>query len=271
MNKQRALRIPLAAVVGILAFFVVPAAAQAHHIDATASCKLVNNVSTVEYKVTFIGFSSNAKPTTKGTVKVDNVVSTQVPPSTISWNTEPGTLSGSKAAAADQTHSVKAEFQWKVNNKWESGTVTKTTNKCPKPSTPADPAVKLVKTGASFAYAGDTVTYQFAATNTGNVTLGSVTLTDNKCQSTLVRKAGETDTTFNPGDVWNYTCTSVVPAGVTSVVNVAEICGTYTPAVRPRLNRRRSATRTTTSSRSATSRSPSTRTPSSRPRWPAPR
>ena len=98
-----------------------------------------------------------------------------------------------------------------------------------------DPGVLLEKTGASFAYAGDTVTYAFKATNTGNVTLANVVLTDDKCQDTLVRKAGETDTSFEKGDVWNFTCTAVVPAGVTSVKNVAEVCGTATgPGVEAR-------------------------------------
>jgi hypothetical protein len=89
-----------------------------------------------------------------------------------------------------------------------------------------DPSIELDKTGAAFAYAGDTVTYDFKATNTGNVTLTDVALTDDKCQSTLVRKAGETDTTFDKGDVWRFTCTAVVPAGVDSVKNTAEVCGT---------------------------------------------
>jgi hypothetical protein len=88
------------------------------------------------------------------------------------------------------------------------------------------PAIALEKTGAGFAYAGDTVTYGFAATNTGNVTLDDVELTDSKCQATLVRKAGETDMTFDEGDVWHYTCTAVVPAGVAKVDNTAEVCGT---------------------------------------------
>ena len=46
---------------------------------------------------------------------------------------------------------------------------------------------------------------------------------------TPVRKAGETDTSFDPGDTFNFTCRYVVPAGVTSVVNTASVCGTYTP------------------------------------------
>ena len=97
------------------------------------------------------------------------------------------------------------------------------------------PGIALEKTGAAFAYAGDTVTYEFAATNTGNVTLGDVQLTDAKCQATLVRKAGETDTTFDKGDVWHFSCTAIVPAGVSKLDNTAEVCGTVTASgVEPR-------------------------------------
>ena len=187
MHKQRLVRTPLIAAIGLLAFLVVPSIASAHHIDATASCELVGDVPTVKYRVDFIGFSSAAKPTTKGTVKVDGAVVTQVPTATIAWNTEPGTLSGTAPGTAGQTHSVKAEFQWKVNNQWQSGTVTKTTGKCPTPPTPPEPAIMLDKTGADTAAAGSTFTYSFKATNIGNVTLTNVVLTDNRCQSTLTR------------------------------------------------------------------------------------
>jgi uncharacterized repeat protein (TIGR01451 family) len=53
-----------------------------------------------------------------------------------------------------------------------------------------------------------------------------VVLTDSKCTDDPVRTgANAGDTTFNPGDVWFYTCTSVVPSGTDSVTNEAEICG----------------------------------------------
>jgi len=225
MTKHRLLRTPLAAVIGLLAFLVVPSMAQAHHIDATASCELVNNVPTVKYRVDFIFFSSGAKPTTKGTVKVDGVVVKQVPPSTIDWSTEPGTLSGTAPGTAGQTHAVKAEFQWKLNDQWESGTVTKTTGTCP---TPPNPAILLDKTGASTAVAGSTFTYSFKATNIGNVTLSDVVLTDDRCQSTLTRvEPNLADQAFDAGDEWFYACTVVAPAGPAQVDNVAKVCGEF--------------------------------------------
>jgi hypothetical protein len=175
--------------------------------------------------VDFIGFSSGAKPTTKGTVKVDGAIVKQVPPSTISWNTEPGTLSGTAPGTAGQTHAVRAQFQWYVNGHWESGDVTKTTGTCP---TPPHPAILLDKTGASTAAAGSTFTYSFKATNTGDVTLTNVVLTDDRCQATLTRvEPNLADPTFDKGDEWFYTCTVIAPAGPAQVDNVANVCGEF--------------------------------------------
>ncbi len=98
------------------------------------------------------------------------------------------------------------------------------------------PAISLVKSGAATANAGETFTYGFAAKNEGNVhaKLDDVVLTDDRCQSTLVR-VDSTDTSFDPGDVWNYTCTVVAPAGPAQVDNLAKVCGTYKhPAVSAR-------------------------------------
>jgi uncharacterized repeat protein (TIGR01451 family) len=88
------------------------------------------------------------------------------------------------------------------------------------------PKIELTKTGASHAYAGETVTYQFAVRNKGDVKLTGVAVTDARCTAAPVRAAGETDASFDPGDVWNFTCTSVVPAGASQVDNTAEACGT---------------------------------------------
>jgi uncharacterized repeat protein (TIGR01451 family) len=88
------------------------------------------------------------------------------------------------------------------------------------------PAIQLTKTGASFGYAGDTVTYAFAVENKGDTKLTAVAVTDARCTAAPVRMAGETDTSFDPGDTWHFTCTSVVPAGVGQVDNTAEACGT---------------------------------------------
>ena len=90
------------------------------------------------------------------------------------------------------------------------------------------PAITLEKTGAATAAAGATFTYSFVATNTGNVTLTGVTLTDSRCAATLERVDPEpADATFDPGDAWNYECTVVAPAGPAQVDNIAEVCASF--------------------------------------------
>ena len=230
MHKQRLMKTPALVLFGLLSFLVVPAAAQAHHIDLKASCDLKNNVATVSYTVDFIQFSSGAKPTTKGTVKVDNVVKTQVPTATINWSTEPGKLSGSTAAAADQTHAVKAEFTWKVNGNWETGVKSVTTNKCPKPPKPGIDVEKVADSAT--AEAGSTISYTITVANTGDVAF-TPTLTDAHCDAAPTRTgANAGDTTFNPGDVWTYTCTVTTDPNASKDENCASATGTV-PGVPP--------------------------------------
>lgn len=59
MNKQRLLRTPLAAGIGLLAFLVVPSIASAHHIKTTASCA-ASGGPVVTYKVESLGASGRA-------------------------------------------------------------------------------------------------------------------------------------------------------------------------------------------------------------------
>ena len=61
------------------------------------------------------------------------------------------------------------------------------------------------------------------------MTLENVVLTDNKCQTTLVRDPSEDDATFDPGDAWHYSCTVTAPGGAATVDNEAEVCGDYVP------------------------------------------
>lgn len=213
----------LAAAVGALVFLAVPAMAQAHHINTTASCADGPNGPVVSYKVDFIQFSSNAKPTTKGSVTVDGNPSTSVPPATIDWNTEPGTLTGTAPGRPGLQSEVVSDFKWYVNGQKRGQTQTVKTNACP-----AHPAISLDKTGAATATAGSTFTYTFTATNTGDVPLTNVVLTDDKCQSTLTR-TDTTDQSFDPGDAWTYTCTVTAPAGPAQVDNRAQVCGDFTP------------------------------------------
>jgi hypothetical protein len=81
------------------------------------------------------------------------------------------------------------------------------------------PAILLEKTGAATAAAGSTYTYSFTATNTGNVALGDVVLSDPRCTDTLKRVApGLDDATFDPGDAWRHAFRARVSAReITSV------------------------------------------------------
>jgi hypothetical protein len=218
MDKQRLLRTPLAAVIGLLAFLVIPAAAQAHHINTTASCAAGSNGPVVTYKVEFVGFSSAAKPTTNGTVKVEGTTVKSVPnPDTINWSQEPGTLSGTTPGKPGQQNEVVADFSWSSGHQ----TQTIKTNTCPAVS----PGIQIVKDGPSTRYVGDQATFTYQVTNTGNVKLSNPVVTDDKCAP--VTKVTQ-ETSFDPGDVWSYTCTTTITDAMgDELVNVGTACAEY--------------------------------------------
>jgi hypothetical protein len=182
----------------------------------------LNNAPTVTYTVKFIDFSAGARDAVNGTVAVDGTtVRTVTDSSGITWVDNDGTLTGSAPGTAGATATVDFEFSWPGGY----GEKSKTTYECPAPK---NPAIALDKTGAATANAGETFTYSFKATNTGDVTLSNVALADDKCQSTLTRtEPNLADATFDPGDEWFYTCTVVAPAGPATVDNTAKVCGDY--------------------------------------------
>jgi hypothetical protein len=217
-------RLAIASLLAAGALLVPAAAAQAHHVNSEAECVLVDNKPVLKLQAEFIGFSSTKN--VSGRVLVDNVEKFDgaVP---VSWSGQNGTWTWTQPGEAGKSYVVKTYWSWSGGSDGEKHY----TNKCPSP--PPKPGIDLTKTGASFAYAGDTVTYSFAVRNTGNVRLTLGAIADDKCSSTPVRKAGETDTTFDPGDTFNFTCTYTVPAGVTSVLNKASVCGEYKPPSGP--------------------------------------
>jgi len=78
------------------------------------------------------------------------------------------------------------------------------------------PAISVQKTGADFAYAGDTVTYTFAAANTGDTPLHDVSVTDDRCapvSGPTDKQGGDADELLEPGETWTFTCAKQVPAG----------------------------------------------------------
>ena len=220
--KMHLRRTPLAIAIGVLACLAIPSVAQAHHVNDEVSCVLVNNKPTLSVTSHFVDFNSTHD--VYGTVWVNNtVVLDDDHKAPISWNGDNGTWTYSKAATAGVAYTVKTAWHWSGGH----GGDTYKSDKCPKPKTPK---IALDKTGADTAEAGSTFTYSFKATNTGDVTLTNVVLTDDKCQSTLKRvEPNLSDTTFNPGDEWFYTCTVIAPPGPAQVDNIAEVCGDYTP------------------------------------------
>jgi hypothetical protein len=96
------------------------------------------------------------------------------------------------------------------------------------------PAIAVQKTGAEFAYAGDTVTYTFAVTNPGDTPLAGVTVSDDRCAPVTgptAKDGGDADDSLEPGETWMFTCARQIPAGheigdENPIRNVATAAGT---------------------------------------------
>ena len=221
--KQQLRRTPLVAVVALFAVLVVPSVAQAHHVESTAKCELVGNQPTVTLDARFVSFSSTKQVT--GTITLDDVLVKTVVPADVTFVGNDGRMVYTTATTGGQ-HTINGDFTWPGKTAADNGAAHHVVE-CPAPK---EPAISLDKTGAATAAAGSLFTYSFKATNTGNVTLTNVVLTDNRCQATLARVAPNlADPSFDPGDEWFYSCTVTAPAGPAQVVNVAEVCGEYSP------------------------------------------
>jgi len=232
MLKMRVCRTPLVAVLGFLAFLVVPAAAQAHHIEATASCKLVGDQAVATLNVNFVGFTTPSQSTVRGKVWLDGVAGTEkswtnaAPP--LNWNPTTGnaTLTTTWNVDGGKSYLGKAQFSWtEPSGNKVTGNAQASTPTCPKPPVKT-PGIKVVKDGPASAYVGSQVTYTFKVTNTGNVALTNPVVTDDKCAP--VTKVPNGQNSFDPGDVWDYTCTmTITDAMGDEVVNTVEACGKY--------------------------------------------
>jgi uncharacterized repeat protein (TIGR01451 family) len=76
------------------------------------------------------------------------------------------------------------------------------------------PDIALTKTAdTTQAHVGDTVTYTYAAANTGNVPLHDVHVTDDTCTPvTFVGGNSNNNALLDPGEIWVYTCAYAVTA-----------------------------------------------------------
>ncbi len=124
------------------------------------------------------------------------------------------------------------------------------------------PAITVVKSGPATAYFGDTLTFTFKVTNTGNLPLAGIHVSDDHCANvTQADHLG--DPSLDVGETWTYTCSTVASHALgqpNPVVNTVTATGT------PPGTRRRSATPTRTQPGSCIRASRSTR--AARPRRP---
>ena len=96
------------------------------------------------------------------------------------------------------------------------------------------PAITVEKTGAAFGYAGDTITYTFKATNSGDTPLHDVSVSDNRCAPVTgptLKSGGDADELLETGETWTYTCAKQIPPGhvigdENPITNVATATGT---------------------------------------------
>jgi len=88
--------------------------------------------------------------------------------------------------------------------------------------TPKHPAITVVKSGPATATAGQTITYTFVVTNTGDIDLTNVQVTDDKLGSV------GTVASLPVGASTTLTKDFTVPAGSTAVDNTVTACGTDT-------------------------------------------
>ncbi|MGB4967682.1 MAG: hypothetical protein WBO35_05790, partial [Candidatus Saccharimonadales bacterium] len=89
------------------------------------------------------------------------------------------------------------------------------------------PGINVVKYGPATAHEGDTVTYTFAVTNTGNAPFYDGYVEDN-IAGTGIYQMGDTNNNgyLDPGETWMFTVEYDIPTGQTAnVVNTVTACG----------------------------------------------
>jgi uncharacterized repeat protein (TIGR01451 family) len=73
------------------------------------------------------------------------------------------------------------------------------------------PAIQVVKgSDLPLIHRGETITYTFEVTNTGDVELFDVDLTDPRCDTGTIQAGVDVDSSLAVGEVWHFTCTHLV-------------------------------------------------------------
>jgi uncharacterized repeat protein (TIGR01451 family) len=93
---------------------------------------------------------------------------------------------------------------------------------CSFTNTKVEPGLQVTKTGPSYAYVADAVSYGFAVKNTGNDPLTGLSVSDDKCPNVtgpVSKTGGNADNVLDPAETWSYTCSYVVPEHVIGDVN----------------------------------------------------
>jgi uncharacterized repeat protein (TIGR01451 family) len=93
-----------------------------------------------------------------------------------------------------------------------SGEDTSDSDSCTTEITPPQegPAIQILKEGPALVHRGETITYQFEVTNTGDVELFDVELTDPRCDPGTIVEGVDVDASLAVDEVWHFTCTHLV-------------------------------------------------------------
>ena len=75
------------------------------------------------------------------------------------------------------------------------------------------PAIQILKGGPGLVHVDDTITYTFEVTNTGELELFDVVLSDPICDEGSIVAGADVDSSLAVGEVWHFTCTHLVTSG----------------------------------------------------------